>query len=301
MIYTLTFNPALDYVMFTDNFTQGTVNRSEREEIYFGGKGINVSAVLAEFGIESTALGFIAGFTGEQIRLKAEAFGIKCDFVELKEGFSRINVKIKSKLETDLNGAGPKITDSAMSELFAKLSQLAAGDFLILAGSVPKGLPPNTYEKILSQLKDKDVKFAVDTSGESLLGVLKYKPFLIKPNKHELEEIFSTELKTIDEISAFAKKLQEKGAVNVLVSLAGDGAILLDEFGKFHKVGVYKGRVINSVGAGDSMVAGFLAGYINCSSYDEALKYGSAAGSATAFSEGLAKKELILSLLSSEL
>ena len=296
MIYTVTFNPAVDYVVHSDELMVGSVNRSRKEEIYFGGKGINVSMVLGELGIKSKALGFVAGFTGEAIEKGITEKGICSDFVKLDKGFSRINVKIKAKDETELNGQGPDILKGDIDKLFEKLDEISDGDTIVLAGSIPGSLPSDIYERILERLETKKVRAVVDATKELLMNVLKYKPFLIKPNNFELGEMFGTELKTDDEIAAYAGKLKDMGAVNVLVSMAGDGAILLDENGRVHKCGVCKGTVKNSVGAGDSMVAGFLAG-CEKGDYEYALKLGTAAGGATAFSDGLANKELVYELL----
>ncbi len=299
MIYTVTFNPAIDYVMRLKAFNAGEVNRSDSEEIYFGGKGINVSVILKELGFKSAALGFLAGFTGEAIEKGVEAQGIKADFVKLKGGNSRINVKIKAECETDLNGQGPAIDDSAIEELFEKLDRLESGDVLVLAGSIPNTLPENIYERILERLSGRGIHFVVDATRDLLVNVLKYKPFLIKPNNYELGEIFGIELKTNDDIIKYAKELQKMGAVNVLVSMAGDGSILVDENGEVHVMGVPKGNVLNSVGAGDSMVAGFVAGYMSKRDYEYALKLGTASGSATAFSAGLAERKEIEKLMNS--
>lgn len=300
MVYTVTFNPAVDYVVHTDEMEIGSVNRSQDEEIYFGGKGINVSQVLKELGVESRALGFVAGFTGEAIEKGLAQRGIETDFVHLDQGFSRINVKVKSSAETEINGQGPEIPDEKVNELFGKLDKIQEGDTIILAGSIPSSLPSDIYEKILDYLKDKNVRAVVDATKDLLLNVLKYKPFLIKPNNFELGEMFGTVLNGTDEIAEYAGRLKEMGAVNVLVSMAGDGALLLDENGRIHTCGVCAGKLKNSVGAGDSMVAGFVAGCGKNSAgcdYEYALKLGTAAGGATAFSDGLAKKELIYSLL----
>ncbi|CDE29782.1 MAG: 1-phosphofructokinase [Ruminococcus sp.] len=296
MVYTVTFNPAIDYVVHTKEMQVGQVNRSESEEIYFGGKGINVSFVLHELGIPSKALGFVAGFTGAALENGVQASGIETDFVHLKNGFSRINVKIKSEEETDLNGQGPVIDEAALQELFEKLKQLKDGDTLVLAGSIPNTLPADIYERILESLSDRAIRTVVDATKDLLLNVLKYKPFLVKPNNYELGEMFGVTLHTTEEIATYAAKLKEMGAQNVLVSMAGDGALLLDEHGKTHVCGVCKGTVKNSVGAGDSMVAGFLAGSID-GDYAYALKLGTATGGATAFSDGLAKREEIDRLL----
>ena len=296
MVYTVTFNPAIDYVVHTGEMKLGATNRSEREEMYFGGKGINVSIVLRELGIDSKALGFTAGFTGEAIEKGLADMGIDTDFVRLDSGNSRINVKIKSAEETELNGQGPDIDDKAISALFEKLNRLSDGDTLILAGSIPSSLPSDIYQRILESLSRKKIKAVVDATKDLLLNVLQYKPFLVKPNNHELGEMFGVELKTDEEIEKYARKLQDMGAVNVLVSMAGDGAMLIDEYGKMHRCGVCKGTVKNSVGAGDSMVAGFIAGSLQ-GDYEYALKLGTAAGGATAFSDGLATKEKIAELL----
>lgn len=297
MIYTVTFNPAIDYVVHTDDMQVGAVNRSRQEEVYFGGKGINVSVVLHELGLASKALGFVAGFTGEAIEQGLRADGIETDFIHLEKGFSRINVKIKSGEETELNGQGPEIPEDKLRQLFDQLEQVQDGDTIILAGSIPASLPADVYEQILRHLSGKQVRAVVDATRDLLVNVLKYKPFLIKPNNFELGEIFGVPLKDdVDEIVCYAGKLQEMGARNVLVSMAGDGAVLLDENGGVHACGVCKGTVKNSVGAGDSMVAGFVAG-CETGDYDYALKLGTATGGATAFSEGLAKKELIAELL----
>lgn len=296
MIYTVTFNPAIDYIVHTGTMQVGQVNRSQGEELYFGGKGINVSFVLHELCLPSKALGFVAGFTGAAIEAGIQEQGIATDFVHLDSGFSRINVKIKSGEETELNGQGPNISEAAVAELFEKLNQLQDGDILILAGSIPNTMPADSYEKILAHLSDKKIKVVVDATKDLLLKVLPYHPFLIKPNNHELGELFGVTLHSIEEIATYAKKLQEMGAQNVLISMAGDGALLIDETGKQHVCGVCKGTVKNSVGAGDSMVAGFVAGSMH-GDYEAALKLGTAAGGATAFSEGLAQRAEIERLL----
>lgn len=296
MIYTVTFNPAIDYIVHTGTMQVGQVNRSQGEELYFGGKGINVSFVLHELGLPSKALGFVAGFTGAAIEAGIQEQDIATDFVHLDSGFSRINVKIKSGEETELNGQGPNISEAAVAELFEKLNQLQDGDILILAGSIPNTMSADSYEKILAHLSDKKIKVVVDATKDLLLKVLPYHPFLIKPNNHELGELFGVTLHSIEEIATYAKKLQEMGAQNVLISMAGDGALLIDETGKQHVCGVCKGTVKNSVGAGDSMVAGFVAGSMH-GDYEAALKLGTAAGGATAFSEGLAQRAEIERLL----
>ncbi len=297
MIYTVTFNPAIDYVVRTPQMKMGEVNRSSSEKIFFGGKGINVSVVLAELGVCTKALGFVAGFTGRAIEEGIADKGVTSDFVHLEKGFSRINVKIKSDEETELNGQGPVITETDIAKLYSKLDELSEGDTIVLAGSIPNSLPADIYEKILAYLAPKNVRAVVDATGKLLMNVLKYKPFLVKPNNHELGEIFGVKLKTYDDIVMYANKLREMGAKNVLVSMAGDGAVLVDEQGNVHSCGVCKGTVVNSVGAGDSMVAGFIAG-CEKGNYDYALKLGTAAGGATAFSMGLAEKKLIDELFS---
>lgn len=296
MIYTFTFNPAIDYVVHAEKVVQGEVNRLCGEEIFFGGKGINVSLVLSELGVKSKALGFIAGFTGEAIEKGVRDSGIDADFIKLDKGFSRINVKIKSEAETDLNGQGPDIPQNKIDELFEKLTEIKDGDTVVLAGSIPSSLPSDIYERILARLSGRNVKAVVDATKDLLLNVLKYRPFLVKPNSFELGEMFGVRLRTTSEIIKYARKLQNMGAVNVLVSMAGDGAVLLDEKGEIHVCGVCKGKVKNSVGAGDSMVAGFIAGSEQ-GNYEYALKLGTASGGATAFSEGLAKREDIFELL----
>ena len=298
MIFTVTFNPALDYIMRLDTFKEGETNRSAYEEIYVGGKGINVAVMLGRLGIQSKALGFVAGFTGDAIERAVRAEGVSSDFVRLRRGFSRINVKVKSGVETELNGNGPQISEDAVAELFAKLDGLVKGDILVLAGSIPGSLPADIYERILSRLDGRGVRFVVDATGALLVNVLRYRPFLIKPNDRELGDIFGRELKTDGEIIECARKLREKGAVNVLVSMAGRGSILVDEFGKVHKMAAAKGKLVNSVGAGDSMVAGFLAGCRSQPDYAYALKLGTACGGATAFSKSLADRETVDRLFS---
>ena len=298
MIYTVTFNPAIDYVVRLDAPLEvGEVNRAKGEDCVLGGKGINVSGVLAQLGCPSVALGFVAGETGAWLERGLSAQGLRTDFVHLTKGMTRINVKIKAGQETELNGAGPDIPESAMQQLEAKLDKLNENDILILAGSIPSSLPQDTYERLLAQLQGKGVRVVVDATRDLLVNVLQYHPFLIKPNNHELGEIVGRELKNDEEIVAAARTLQQKGARNVLVSMAGDGALLLDEEGKVHRIGCPKGKVVNSVGAGDSMVAGFVAGWMQTGSYRLALRLGTACGSATAFSLGLATKEKINELL----
>jgi 1-phosphofructokinase len=297
MIYTVTFNPALDYVIRMESLKLGTVNRSSAEAVYYGGKGINVSTVLKNIGVDSVALGFVAGFTGKEIEEGVKNMGVATDFIKLPEGMSRINVKIKAEQETEINGQGPAISMEKIEKLFEKLDRLEKGDCLVLAGTIPASLPSDIYEQIMDRLKDKEIRIVVDATKDLLLNVLKYHPFLIKPNNHELGEMFGVVLKTDEEIVEYAKKLQERGARNVLISMAGDGAILLTETKEVYKMGVPKGTVVNSVGAGDSMVAGFVASYFKEHDYLKALKFGTATGSATAFSEGLATMDKVEELL----
>ena len=296
MIYTVTFNPAVDLVADIDCVKWGSVNRLSGEQVFFGGKGINVSVVLNKLGVQSKALGFCAGFTGDALEQSLRDSGIQTDFIHLKSGFTRINVKLRADTETELNGAGPDIDDASLERLFAQLDGLADGDSLVLAGSVPASLPADIYERIMARLAERNIRFVVDAAGKLLLNVLKYRPFLVKPNIHELGDMFGVTVDSVNEAAEYAAKLRDMGAVNVLVSMGSVGALLLDENGVQHRCGVCRGTVRNSVGAGDSMVAGFLAG---CGSgdYEYALKLGTAAGGATAFSDGLARKELIMSLL----
>lgn len=290
MIYTVTFNPSLDYIVRLDSFTAGEINRTNYEQVLGGGKGINVSIVLSNLGHKSTALGFIAGFTGDEITRQLEGFGVKQAFIRLTEGFSRINVKVKADKETEINGQGPDITPEAQQNLFEQLDQLKENDTLVLAGSIPNTLPDDIYQRIMERLSKKNIRIVVDATKNLLMNVMPYRPFLIKPNNHELGEMFGVVLKTDEEIIAHAKKLQEKGARNVLISMAGDGAIMLTEDGDIYRSEAPKGKLVNSVGAGDSMVAGFIAGYTETRSYEKAFFMGVATGSASAFSENLATR-----------
>lgn len=297
MIYTVTLNPAIDYVVKLDNLENGGVNRVSEEYVYPGGKGINVSLILKELGYESCALGFISGFTGAFIKDCLEGKGLDTDFINLKNGFSRINVKIKSSEETEINGKGPSITDEELEVLYSKIDKLNSEDVLILAGSIPSTLDEKLYENIMARIDDKNIKVVVDATKKLLLNVLKYKPFLIKPNNHELEEMFNVKLNSIDDVVLYAKKLQDMGARNVLVSMGGDGALIITENGEVLISNVPKGTVKNSVGAGDSMVAGFVAGFLKNNNYEDALTLGAASGSATAFSYDLATRDYIESFI----
>jgi len=295
MIYTLTFNPALDYAVYVPDYTTGKTNRSSREQLDFGGKGINVSYVLHQLGEPTVALGFVAGFTGQALCEMLERTGVSCDFVKLKSGLTRINVKIKCDDETEINAAGPEISADALEELYAKLDRISEGDVLLLSGSVPSSLPRNIYETILSRLQGRGIHFAIDAEGQLLLNVLKYRPLLIKPNRAELCGLAGRELTSDVDVESAARELQVLGARNVLVSLGGDGALLLDEQGIVHRACAVGGKPINTVGAGDSMVAGFLSGLGR--GYDYALRLGLAAGGATACSPNLATREEIEQLM----
>lgn len=297
MIYTVTFNPSIDYVVDVENFKYGSVNRATKETIYPGGKGINVSIVLKNLGIESTALGFLAGFTGKRIQELLSERGINTDFIHVKEGLSRINVKLRSDCESEINGIGPSISKAEVQMLYDRLGALKESDMLVLAGSIPDSLPESMYMDIMEFLKEKKLCIAVDATKKLLMNVLDYHPFLIKPNNHELGEIFGVEIRTRKEAVPYAQKLREMGARNVLVSMAGEGAVLVTESGKVFMAGAPAGKVVNSVGAGDSMVAGFLAGYIESGDEYKAFITGLCTGSASAFSDGLATKEEVLKLM----
>lgn len=293
MIYTITLNPSLDYIMRVEQFEEGETNRSSDEKIYPGGKGFNVSTILQRLGYENTALGFIAGFTGRELERLLIDRGFFLDLIELEEGISRINVKVKGNKETEINGNGPKISNEKVEELLHKLDALNSEDILVLAGSIPTSLTDDIYETIMKRLARKKIRIIVDATNTLLLKVLPYHPFLIKPNHRELEEIFNVAITSETELITYAKKLQNQGARNVLVSLAKDGALLVSEDNHVYKCNAAKGKLMNSVGSGDSMVAGFLAGYFKEKDYKEALKLGSACGGATAFSHDLAEAETI--------
>ena len=293
MIYTVTFNPSLDYIVSVDNFRLGLTNRTDSELLLPGGKGINVSVVLMNLGIESTALGFVAGFTGEEVIRRLEQMGVKNGFIWLEEGFTRINLKLKSIDGTEINGQGPAIGEEPAGLLMKKLNTLGEGDVLFLSGSIPASMPDDAYRKIMEMLDGKGIMTVVDATGHLLMNVLEYRPFLIKPNNHELGEIFETELKTRESVIPYGRKLQEMGARNVLVSMAGEGAVLIAANGEVYDTPAPEGKLVNGVGAGDSMVAGFMAGYMERHDYGHAFRMGVAAGSASAFSENLATKQEI--------
>ena len=297
MIYTVTFNPALDYVMKFPQVRHGGVNRSVGELMFYGGKGINVSVVLSQLGVENTALGFIAGFTGAELETGVRAMGVNTDFIRLKQGMTRINVKVSAEHEvTELNAGGPDIDDEALGKLIEQTGRMKDGDTIVLAGSIPKCLPEDTYEKLIERLSDRDIRIVVDAEKSLLTNVLRYRPFLIKPNVEELSAIFGKSVSGLDEVRECAIKLQEMGARNVIVSMGSNGAFLLDENGEKHfHTAFSSGKTINAVGAGDSMVAGFLAGYDK--GFDYALVLGLAAGAATAFSEGIATRAAIDELM----
>lgn len=296
MIYTVTFNPSLDYIVSVNDFQLGLTNRTDSELILPGGKGINVSTILMNLGIDSTAFGFAAGFTGEEIVREVEALGIHSDFIKIDSGISRINLKLKNIDGTEINGSGPVISEEKIEELLQKLDVLGEGDILVLAGSIPASMPADMYSTIMERLQHKKVTFIVDATKDLLINVLKYHPFLIKPNNHELGELFDVTLATREEVIPYGKKLQEQGARNVLISMAGEGAVLVAEDGSIYEAPAPKGTLVNAVGAGDSMVAGFTAGWIEKQDYRHAFYMGVSAGSASAFSEYLATKEEIMDL-----
>lgn len=297
MIYTLTFNPSLDYILTVPHFKCGVVNRTTEEILFPGGKGINVSMVLKNLGFESTALGYLAGFTGNKLRELLEEKGISTEFLPVKEGMTRINVKLRSDQETEINGQGPAIGKDDIEKLYIRLDLLEEEDILVMAGSIPDIMPGTMYMDIMKRLQEKRLKIVVDATKDLLVNVLQYHPFLIKPNNHELGEIFHTEIKEKDDVIRYAKQLQEKGAKNVLVSMAGDGAVLVADDGSIYRSEAPKGKVVNSVGAGDSMVAGFLAGYLEYGNYEKAFQMGVYTGSASAFSKELATKNEVLALM----
>lgn len=297
MICTVTFNPSLDYIVRVDDMRLGAINRTAYEQVLPGGKGVNVSIVLGNLGHASRALGFVAGFTGDElVRLCARA-GVEADFIRVAEGMTRINVKVKSTEETELNGMGPRIAEKDLEVLLAKLDELGDGDTLVISGSVPSTLPHDMYERIMARLAGRGVRIVVDAERDLLTRVLPYRPFLVKPNNHELGDIFGVELRARDEVVPYARRLQEMGAANVLVSMAGEGGVLVDETGTVHQSAAARGTVVNSVGAGDSSVAGFLAGLMETGSYEAAFRMALAAGSASAFSDHLATRPEVEALM----
>ena len=293
MIYTVTLNPSIDYVIKVDKLTTGNINRVNEEHVYPGGKGINVTRILKSLDNDNIALGFVSGFTGDYIINSLQELNLKSDFIKVKEGFTRINVKVKSEEETEINGQGPKISEEELNQFYKVIDKLVDGDILILSGSIPSCLDERLYESIMKKVEDRDIKVIVDATKNLLLNVLKYKPFLIKPNNHELAEMFNVELNSTEDVVFYARKLKEMGAQNVLISMGKDGALLVTENDEVFASSVAKGEVVNSVGAGDSMVAGFVAGYLKSNSYEEALRLGAASGGATAFSSDLATREFI--------
>ena len=293
MIYTVTLNPSIDYVIKVDKLTTGNINRVNEEHVYPGGKGINVTRILKSLDNDNIALGFVSGFTGDYIINSLQELNLKSDFIKVKEGFTRINVKVKSEEETEINGQGPKISEEELNQFYKVIDKLVDGDILILSGSIPSCLDERLYESIMKKVEDRDIKVIVDATKNLLLNVLKYKPFLIKPNNHELAEMFNVELNSTEDVVFYARKLKEMGAQNVLISMGKDGALLVTENDEVFASSVAKGEVVNSVGAGDSMVAGFIAGYLKSNSYEEALRLGAASGGATAFSSDLATTEFI--------
>ena len=297
MIYTVTFNPSLDYIVEVNNFELGMTNRTSYEHMLPGGKGINVSIVLNNLDFDTTAFGFVAGFTGKQICDMVSEYGIKTDFIQVDNGFSRINMKIKNIDGTEINGMGPQISEDNLHSLVSKIDRLSRGDVLVLAGSIPSCISDDIYRRIMERLQGRGVKIIVDATSRLLLNVLEYHPFLIKPNQHELGDIFGVKLESKEEVIPYARKLQDMGAVNVLISMGGKGAVLIDEHGKVYEADAPKGELKNSVGAGDSMVAGFMAGYLQTCNYEDAFRMGVATGSASAFSENLATKREISEVL----
>lgn len=297
MIYTVTFNPSLDYIVEVKDFELGMTNRTSYEHMLPGGKGINVSIVLNNLDIDTTAFGFVAGFTGKQICDMVSEYGIKTDFIKVDNGFSRINMKVKNIDGTEINGMGPDISEENIRTLVSKIDGLTDGDVLVLAGSIPSCISDDIYRRIMERLQGRGVKIVVDATSRLLLNVLEYHPFLIKPNQHELGDIFGVKLESKEDVIPYARKMQDMGAVNVLISMGGKGAVLIDEHGKVYEADAPKGELKNSVGAGDSMVAGFMAGYLQTGNYEDAFRMGVATGSASAFSENLATMREISEVL----
>lgn len=295
MIYTVTFSPAIDYVVYLDDLRPGEINRSTTEDYYFGGKGINVSRILNQLGVENTALGFVSGFTGQALEAGLQQLGIMTDFVHLSKGITRINIKVKTNCETEINTQGALIEEADLCKLMEKLETLRKGDILVISGNIPNTLPKDIYQRILERLSNREISFVIDATGELLKKTLRYKPFLVKPNQEELEELVGKSLDSMEKIWEGAGLLQKLGARNVLVSMGKNGACLLNEEGRCFQTKAITGKAVNTVGAGDSLVAGFLAGYLLAGNFEYGLQLGSAAGSATAFSETLATEEEILS------
>lgn len=299
MIHTVTFNPSLDYIVRLDELVLGEINRVGYEQILPGGKGVNVSIVLGNLGHANRALGFAAGFTGAELEALLEEYGVTCDFIQIEKGMTRINLKAKAREETEINGIGPDIQSADIDALFGKLDELAAGDILVVSGSIPSMLPDDMYERIMARMEGRSVDIVVDATRDLLMRVLPYRPLFVKPNNHELGEIFGVTLKTRAEVIPYAKKMQELGARNVLVSMAGEGAVLVAEDGSVHEGPAPVGVLVNSVGAGDSMVAGFISGLIeSAGDYAEAFRWGVCTGSASAFSPNLATRAEVEGLLS---
>lgn len=296
MVYTLTLNPSLDYMMPVRQLRTGATNRSEGEQIRIGGKGINVSILLRRLGVENLALGIAAGFTGEELLRRMDEKGIRHAFLMGGEGFTRINVKLLSEKETEINGSGPVIGEAEVEALFRQIAEIRSGDFLIISGSMPRGVSADFLNRLLQQAVQQGAEIVLDISGPALLEALQYHPFLIKPNQHELEEILGVSIPNREQALLHGKKLQELGARNVLISMGAEGAVLLDEQGGVYSKKAPDGLLVSSVGAGDSMVAGFLAGWIQSHVYDQAFCMGLAAGSASAFSWDMAKPEEVLRL-----
>lgn len=297
MIYTVTFNPSLDYIVTVEHFTKGIVNRTTEELMLPGGKGINVSIVLKNLGTDSIALGFMAGFTGREIERLLSEQDVHSDFIPVDEGISRINVKLRSDEESEINGMGPAIKDKDIKLLYEKLDKLVGGDTLIISGSIPSVMPGTMYEDIMAHLQGRGIRIVVDATKDLLTNVLPYHPFMVKPNNHELGEIYGVTLKTKEETIPYAKKMKEAGAQNVLVSMAGEGALLVADDGNVYQSATAGGKVKNSVGAGDSMVAGFVDGYLRTENYETAFYEGLCTGSASAYSDFLATKDEVNALL----
>ena len=298
MVYTVTFNPSLDYIVTVDDFKLGLTNRTTSELMLPGGKGINVSIVLSNLGIDNTAIYYSAGFVGEEITRRVRESGINAEEIHLSEGCSRINLKLKSIDGTEINGMGPSISQNDISRLYEKLDNIKRGDTLVLAGSIPSTMPETIYSDIMQYLQGRGIRIVVDATRDLLMNVLKYRPFLIKPNNHELGEIFGVTLETRESVVPYAQKLLEMGAENVIISMAGEGAVFVASDGQVYMREAPKGKLVNGVGAGDSMVAGFIAGYLTEGELLHAFKLGLSSGSASAFSENLATREEIMAVYS---